>query len=140
MTTTNPHTDPRERELWFSSYRVTAYNADMESLSVREHHLPDTDEARTAYYAEGHEVGPFTAGEALAFVAEAGRVGRRTDDDGNRIIEPVAFYRTWYSQCDRATGHYETYDAPKTSAHSTCTHANTKADRARCRAAAKKEN
>lgn len=131
--TTNPHTDPRDRELWFSSYRVTAYNANMEGLSIQPHHQADTDEARTAFYAEGHEAGPFTAGEALAFVTEAGRTGRRTDDDGRRIIEPVAFYRMWYSQCDRATGHYEEYAAPRTSAHSTCSHASTKAARAACR-------
>jgi hypothetical protein len=136
MTTTDPD-EARAKELYYSSYRVTAYNAEEDSLSIRPHHQPDTDEAREAFYAEGHEAGPFTAGEALAFVREAGRTGRRTDDDGRYIIEPVALYRVWYSQCDRHTGHVEEYAAPRTSAHSTCTHARTKAARAACRRATK---
>jgi hypothetical protein len=125
-------TRPTNAEGHTLDFSITAYNADMESLSIRPAHQPDTDEARAAFYDQHWQEGPFSAGEALAFVAEAGRTGRRTDDDSRRIIEPVAFYRVWH---DYAPGHFELYDAPRTSAHSTCTHASTKTARAACRRA-----
>lgn len=113
-----------------ADYTITAYNAEGESLSLRPHHATDYE----ALCAEGHEVGPFSAGDALSYVAEAGRTGARLTNAGDHVVQPVATYRLW---AVRAPGHFEEHDAPKTSTHSTCTHANTKADRARCRAAKK---
>lgn len=108
------------------TFQVTAYNAEGQPLSLRPHHVTD----REAFYAEGHEVGPFTAGDALAYVREAGRTGVRVDDDYNQLIQPVAEYRVWHNY---APGHYEVYEAPRISAHSTCLHDRTKAARAACR-------
>lgn len=110
-------------------YTVTAYNSDGESLSLRPHHLDNYE----ALCAEGWDVGPFTAAEMLAYVAELGRTGVRTDDNGALLVEPVHSYTAWLY-----TGHTFEYPAPKKSAHSTCLHLNTKAARSACRA--KKEN
>ena len=127
-------TRPTNTEGHTLDYIVTAYNADMESLSIRPVHQPDTNEARELFYDQGWDEGPFSAREVLEFVRVVGRTGRRTDDDGRRIIEPVAFYRIWHVY---APGHFEEHAAPRTSAHSTCAHPNTKSARSACRRATK---
>lgn len=105
-------------------YTVVGRNDRGDSLSLRPEHLTDYG----LFCGEGWEVGPFTASEMLAYVREVGRVGIRTDDNGALHIEPVHTYVAYLY-----TGHPFEYPAPKTSAHSTCTHPPTKAARAACR-------
>lgn len=107
-------------------YTITAYNAEGEPLSLRPHHVTDFE----ALCAEGHEVGPFDPATALAYVREAGRVGVRLTDSGEVVVQPVHHYRVWATW---APGQCERYWAPKTSAHSTCTHPSTASARAACR-------
>ena len=107
-------------------YTISAYNSEGEPLSLQPHHATDFE----ALCAESHDVGPFSPADALAYVREAGRTGARLTDDGAHVTQPIASYRLWATF---APGHFEEHDAPRTTAHSTCSHVNTKAARAACR-------